>query len=309
MKNEYIYILIHPIQEGYLKIGATTRTPEERAREITAKASTGLVGKFIVAYEFEVEDCQYIERLVHYKLRKYRVNSNREFFYIKLFAAIKVIEEVIKKVKTQKKINFSPDNDFFWWDNLPFKWKQILLSNIKTIEYKPEEEEILEAINMVIKYCRDNTLRKKVSTLISSRDFVKNSKNWYDKLSKNDKEGFNNYIPRVISKEELCQIVNIENIDCSGNALIEDLTPISYLEKVKKVNFSSTSVSNIEPLKNLVLLEEISLNHTNVEVLTPIHKIESIKIIKCFQSKVNDDELKKFKFINPKCNIVIDPFE
>jgi hypothetical protein len=309
MKNEYVYILVHPVQDGYLKIGATTRTPEERAKEITAKASTGLVGKFIVAYEFEVEDCQYIERLVHYKLRKYRVNSNREFFYIKLFRAIKIIEEVIKEVKTQKKIDFLPDDDFFWWDNLPFKWKQILLSNINTIEYKPEEEEILEAINMVIKYCRNNTIRKKVSNLISNRDFVKNSKSWYNKLSKNDKGIFNNYIPRLISKEELHQIVNVEIINCSGNSLIEDLTPISYLEKVKKINFSSTSVSNIEPLRNLVLLEEISLNHTNVEVLTPIHKIESVKTIKCFQAKVNEEELEKLKSINPECKIIINPFE
>lgn len=308
MKNEYIYILVHPTQDGYLKIGATTRTPAERAKEITVKGSTGLVGKYIVAYEFEVEDCKHIEQLVHYQLRKYRVNLGREFFYIKLFKAIKVVEEVIKKIKTQKKINFLPDDDFFWWDNLPFKWKQILLSNINANEYKVKKEEILEGVNMVIKYCRDNTMRKKIANLISNRDFAKNSEGWYKKLSKNDKKIFNNYIPRPISQKELSQIVNIEKINCSGNSLIEDLTPISYLEKIVKLNFSNTSVSNIEPLKNLSLLEEIAFNYTNVEVLTPIHQVENIKIIKCYQSKVRKKELEKIKLIYPKCEIIENPF-
>lgn len=309
MKNEYIYILVHPVQDGYLKIGATTRTPAERAKEITSKASTGLVGRYIVAYEFPVEDCLYIEKLVHERLKKYRVNSRKEFFYIKLFSAIKIIEKVINEVRTQKKIDFLPDNDFFWWDNLPFIWKQKLLSNINTIDLYPEKEEILEGVNLVIKYCKYDKLRKKVANLIANRDYAKHTFNWYKRLSINLKKAFNNYIPRTITKEELKQVINIKKIDCSGNSLIEDLVPISYLKEVENINFSNTSVSNLEPLKNLKKLKTASFNYTNVSSLKPIYMMERLKTIKCIQSLIDEDEVGNFKAINPNCEVLLNPFE
>ena len=184
-----------------------------------------------------------------------------------------------------------------------------MLSNITRKAFLPEKEEILEGINMVIKYCRDNSLRKQIVSLIVDRDFVKKTKavKWYGKLSNNHKKAFNNYIPRAITQEELKQIVNIEKIDCSGNLLIDDLVPISYLEEVQEINFSSTSVLNIEPLKNLKNLNILSLNHTYVSSLEPIYDIENIKVIKCFQSKLNDQEIERLMIKNPKCQVVLNP--
>lgn len=87
----WVYILQNPaLAENYLKIGRTTRLPEERARELSA--STGVPVPFEVAYSERVNNCFRVEREVHELLRQYRVNDSREFFNVPVDIAISVIQ-------------------------------------------------------------------------------------------------------------------------------------------------------------------------------------------------------------------------
>lgn len=90
----FIYVLTNPtLQSTLLKIGKTTRSPEERALEISQ--GTGVATRYLVAYSELVSDCHQVERLVHEKLDKYRFADNREFFLIPLKDAIRIIMEVV----------------------------------------------------------------------------------------------------------------------------------------------------------------------------------------------------------------------
>ncbi len=77
---------------GYLKIGMTTKTPEERARELSA--STGVAVPYSVAYSEEVVDCAMAESMIHNRLSKFRVNRGREFFHLSLRDAIRELSEI-----------------------------------------------------------------------------------------------------------------------------------------------------------------------------------------------------------------------
>jgi len=97
MAEGYIYILFNrAFQNDHFKIGMTTKTPEERAREISA--GTGVPRAFEVLYEQRVQDCERAERLLHQRINKYRVSGNREFFAVPLKAAIKELEDVADEV-------------------------------------------------------------------------------------------------------------------------------------------------------------------------------------------------------------------
>jgi predicted transport protein len=97
MAEGYIYILLNrAFQNDQYKIGMTTKTPEERAREISN--ATGVPRAFEVLYEQQVADCQRAERLLHQRLHQYRSASNREFFQIPLKAAIKALEDVADEI-------------------------------------------------------------------------------------------------------------------------------------------------------------------------------------------------------------------
>jgi predicted transport protein len=97
MAEGYIYILFNrAFQNDHYKIGMTTKTPEERARELSA--ATGIPRDFEVLYEQRVIDCKQAERLLHNKLRRYRSAGNREFFQIPLKEAIKALEGVADEI-------------------------------------------------------------------------------------------------------------------------------------------------------------------------------------------------------------------
>ena len=81
---------------GLVKVGKTTRDPEERAAELSR--STGVPAPFIVGYQREVNDCTRAEEFVHTYLTNLgcRVNDNREFFRATLTTAIDAILEYCK---------------------------------------------------------------------------------------------------------------------------------------------------------------------------------------------------------------------
>lgn len=97
-KKGFIYILINPSLKNLLKIGMTTRSPEERAKELS---TTGVPTPFFVAFSEEVSDCQTIEKEIHLQLGNFRYIKNREFFEIPLAQAIKIIG---KKIENLEKI-------------------------------------------------------------------------------------------------------------------------------------------------------------------------------------------------------------
>jgi hypothetical protein len=97
MAEGYIYILLNrAFQNDHYKIGKTTKTPEERARELSG--ATGVPRAFEVLYEQRVIDCHRAEQLLHRRLHQYRSAGNREFFQIPLKAAIKALEGVADEI-------------------------------------------------------------------------------------------------------------------------------------------------------------------------------------------------------------------
>ena len=96
MNPGYIYILQNPsLAETHLKIGRTTRDPEERASEISG--STGVPTPFEVAWWSPAVDCQRAETLLHHELSPFRTNTTREFFDLDLDEAIVFAKRAIRK--------------------------------------------------------------------------------------------------------------------------------------------------------------------------------------------------------------------
>jgi len=113
----YIYVLINPSIEGFVKIGKTTRAPEWRAKELSQ--ATGVATPFYVAFSIEVADCHSAEEYVYAVLQHngFKRTPNREFFEMPLQSAIEVLLLVQKELREQKATNPSllqelPDDDF-----------------------------------------------------------------------------------------------------------------------------------------------------------------------------------------------------
>ncbi len=97
MSEGWVYVLINPtLQRNLLKIGKTTKKPEERAKELSS--SSGMPMEYYVAYDVCVSDCDMAEKLIHKKLERYRFKRNREFFHLPLRQAIPIMEEIAQHV-------------------------------------------------------------------------------------------------------------------------------------------------------------------------------------------------------------------
>jgi hypothetical protein len=95
---EYVYVLVNKSVPNMVKIGMTTSTPDERARQISA--ATGVATPWISVYSFQCYRSDLLESDVHYHLREHRVNNKREMFAIDSHTAQKVIEDFGYKYST-----------------------------------------------------------------------------------------------------------------------------------------------------------------------------------------------------------------
>jgi hypothetical protein len=81
-----------------VKIGMTTSTPDQRARQISS--ATGVATPWIAVYSFQCYRSDLLEAEIHEHLHYCRVNTHREMFAIDSHTAQKVIEEFGYKYST-----------------------------------------------------------------------------------------------------------------------------------------------------------------------------------------------------------------
>jgi len=95
---EYVYVLVNKSVPNMVKIGMTTSTPDQRARQISS--ATGVATPWISVYSFQCYRSDLLEAEIHEHLHYCRVNTHREMFEIDSHTAQKVIEEFGYKYST-----------------------------------------------------------------------------------------------------------------------------------------------------------------------------------------------------------------
>ena len=90
--NSWVYVLSNPSQPGLFKIGYTSNTPEERARQLSN--ATGVALPYEVEYAYSCWNGLELEKDIHERLSEYRLSNQREFFQVDLEEAKEVINEI-----------------------------------------------------------------------------------------------------------------------------------------------------------------------------------------------------------------------
>lgn len=90
--NGFVYVMINASMPDMVKIGHTTKDPNERAKELSS--ATGVPTPFIVVFFKPFLNSEKTEKDIHQFLQYqgYRVNDNREFFYMPVNDAINVVQ-------------------------------------------------------------------------------------------------------------------------------------------------------------------------------------------------------------------------
>jgi hypothetical protein len=101
--NEIIYILINEAMPGYVKIGKTSTSLEQRMRELSTSTSVPL--PFTCFYACTVKDASFVEHQLHDAFDNNRINPKREFFQISP-------ERVVSALKLAEVDDVTPKKDF-----------------------------------------------------------------------------------------------------------------------------------------------------------------------------------------------------
>jgi hypothetical protein len=93
VEQGWIYVLVNSSIPGLAKVGRTTRSPVDRAAELSG--ATGVATPFVLAFDQAFADCYAAEKAVHGELdrRGLRVAPNREFFRGSAAEVVRVVLE------------------------------------------------------------------------------------------------------------------------------------------------------------------------------------------------------------------------
>ncbi len=238
MQQGYVYILISPAFPDLLKIGMTTRTPEERAKELSK--GTGVPASFVVAYSELVNNCSLAESLLHEKFHNYRYMQNREFFKLSLKDAIRITEELLRS----NGLNYSAESKELsdWWFSLNDTWQRMFMNELEIVDENEREGFIPTQADLgSIQYfhCDDCTISD-LNPLLYLPNLTKLTIGYPEETIR---------IPDFSAMEQLSNISEL----CLGycNHKVTDLRPIKKLKSLKRLHAEDLPLEIIQSLESL----------------------------------------------------------
>ncbi|WMJ73253.1 leucine-rich repeat domain-containing protein [Cytophagaceae bacterium ABcell3] len=91
-------------------------------------------------------------------------------------------------------------------------------------------------------------------------------------------------------------------LDCGHNK-ITSLEPIKNHVFITDLIISGTSITDLSDIKNFEYLRSFIANNSPLASLGPLHKFDTLQEIKVYYTKIDKNEIQKFKKNHPKCRI------
>ncbi|MCF6241490.1 MAG: leucine-rich repeat domain-containing protein [Bacteroidales bacterium] len=170
--------------------------------------------------------------------------------------------------------------------------------NLKIIHFdntKVSSLESLETLNPSTVYCDNTGITKRMADAYMQEHkntlVVYNSAvwmNWWKALSPEWKKVFAQIMKTdTPDKIALHKLGLIKELDISGNEDIADLTPLSNLIHLEKIDISNTKVTNLSILSKLIELKEIKCKQTGITDLTPIGNLSNLEFLDISSTSIN----------------------
>ena len=88
--------------------------------------------------------------------------------------------------------------------------------------------------------------------------------------------------------EQLHEVINMTNLDLSGNKFIQNLMPVSRLTNLVNLNIANTEITRLNALMGMTHLENLNLENTFIEDLSPLSGAISLKTLNISNTPVTN---------------------
>lgn len=88
--------------------------------------------------------------------------------------------------------------------------------------------------------------------------------------------------------EQLHEVINMTDLDLSGNPYMQDLIPVSRLTNLVNLNIANTEITSLMPLTGMTNLEYVNIQNTFIEDLKPLSGMSRLKEVNISNTPVSD---------------------
>lgn len=124
--------------------------------------------------------------------------------------------------------------------------------------------------------------------------------NWWKELSFEWQSIFKkqlNIVTDSIQLNDIRNVIALDALDLSGNSYIQDIEPLTQLVDLQQLDLSRTAVTDITPLRNLTSLTSLNLSNTNIQDLSPLKYSDKLVELNINNTLVSDVSVFE-KFVN-----------
>lgn len=185
------------------------------------------------------------------------------------------------------------------------------VSNLSALEGKETLTKVLADQSKLSVPAADNFIRKNPKVLLIHH--VKDLESWWAGLSDPWKARLKEVNPAISSDnpsvEILTQTIGMEDLDLSG-AGVESLNPVTRFVKLKTIDFSDNSVTDLISLSEVKTLEKIVGHNTQVKDIDPIKSNEELTHLDLDGSPVESildlSKLNKLTYLNVNASQILE---
>ena len=115
-------------------------------------------------------------------------------------------------------------------------------------------------------------------------------RSWWDELPMYWKAVFSKQIQLDSNPttEQLHQIINMQELDLSGNTFLQNLMPVSRLTNLKSLDISNTEIGFLQPIQGLANLESLNIAHTYINSIEPLKEMTNLRQLDISNTPVAD---------------------
>ncbi len=240
---------------------------------------------------------EYLEHVENLKLSGMPISDLKVFGE---YSKVKVLVFDNTKVISLKGIENMSDLERISFSNTPITDISLLknFKKLKIIHFDNTKVSSLESLGDLkpsIIYCDNTGITKKMADAYMQKHkntlVVYNSAvwtKWWNDLSPEWKKIFAEIMKTdKPDKIALHKLGLIKELDISGNEDIVELSPVSNLIHLEKINISNTKITDLSILSKLIELKEIKCKQTGITDLTPIGNLSNLELLDITSTSIN----------------------
>ena len=218
-----------------------------------------------------------------------------------------IIEFAIKNPETQ--VIYRTDSLNAWWNDLDEPWKKILRINAGDTSSGQPDRWKLHRIGRLEKLLIDSAMISDLEPLRVMDYLVTLEVRRTTLFDIRAIESLGTLKNLAISMAPLVDFSSVgkcfelEDLDLS-NTGFDDLSEISELFELRRLNLSGTRIKNLSDVNDFEKLVELNISNSKVKNLKPIFRLNGLKLLICFNTRITGKMLDNFRMMQPSTEIV-----